>query len=163
MRIPVELSAKSMKQAARQLVRYADSLGAKCDELSRRLAEIGVTASAQSVRLDTGNLAASIRMEKDGECAYLVFTDEDYAAFVEFGTGVVGQGTYKGQLPAGYGYDERRTPEAHDPLDPAKWYYYDAEGRVRGTRGQTADGFMLAGAEVMRQMVLPIAKEVFRT
>lgn len=163
MRIPVELSAKSVRQAERALAEYGRSLGAKCDELCRRLAEIGVTAAAQSVRLDTGNLAASIRMEKDGDSAYLVFTDEDYAAFVEFGTGVVGQGTYPGELPAGYGYDERWTPEAHDPIDPTKWFYYDAEGRVRSTRGQTADGFMLAGSEIMRQMVLPIAKEVFRT
>lgn len=163
MRIPLELSAKSARAAARDVRAYADSLEAKCDELCRRLAEIGVTASAQSVRLDTGNLAASIRMEKDGECAYLVFTDEDYAAFVEFGTGVVGQGTYPGELPAGYGYDERWTPEAHDPEDPTKWFYYDAEGHLRSTRGQTADAFMLAGSETMRQMVLSIAKEVFGT
>ena len=161
--VPIGLSVSSVAAAIKQVNAYGSSLEAKCDELCRKLAEIGVTASAQAVRFDTGNLAASIQMERNGECAYLVYTDEDYAAFVEFGTGVVGQGTYPGNLPAGYGYDERRTPAAHDPDDPTKWFYYDAEGRVRSTRGQTADGFMLAGSEVMRQMIAPIAKEVFMT
>ena len=161
MNVELELSSAGVKSLIREVEAYRASLEAKCDELCRRLAEIGVQASAQAVRLDTGNLAASIRMEQEGECVYLVITDEDYAPFVEFGTGVVGQGTYEGVLPAGYGYDERRTPEAHDSEDPTRWFYYDWEGRRRSTRGQTADGFMLAGAEVMRQMVVRIAKEVF--
>ena len=73
----------------------------------------------------------------------------------------VGQGTYPGELPKGWGYDTRRTPEAHDPADPTLWYYYDRDGDLRCTRGRVASGYMLAASGEMRRKVLEIAREVF--
>lgn len=161
MRLKVGLNVASVRAAVDALERYRESLPAKCDEFCRRMAEEGCEVAIATVRKDTGALASSIRVERQGQAAYLLLADEEYAAFVEFGTGVVGQGSYQGELPAQWGYDERRTPEAHDPVDPTLWYYYDAEGRRRSTRGQTANGFMLAGSEAMRAAMLPVAREVF--
>lgn len=163
MRIPLELSVDSVGSAVKQVNAYGKSLEAKCDELSKRLVELGVEVAKITVRKDTGELESGIGFEKRGEGEYLVVSEGDYAIFVEFGTGVVGQGTYPGELLSGYGYDERRTPAAHDPIDPTKWYYRDRDGVVRSTRGQTANAYMATSAEEMRQAVLRTAKEVFKT
>jgi len=163
MRIPIGLSVDSVAAAIKQVNAYGNSLEAKCDELARRLVELGVEVAKITVRKDTGDLESGIRFEKVGNGEYLVVSEGDYAIFVEFGTGVIGQGTYPGELPAGYGYDERRTPAAHDPIDPTKWYYRDRYGAIRSTRGQTANAYMAASAEQMRQAVLKTAKEVFKT
>ena len=163
MRLAIGLSAESVRAAVKEIAAYSASFDGKCDELCKRLAEIGVDGAVAAVRKDTGDLAGGIRFERVGDREYLVVSDGDYAAFVEFGTGVVGQGTYPGDLPDGYGYDERRTPAAHDPVDPTKWYYRDREGVVRSTRGQTANAYMASSAQEMRQAVLTTAREVFKT
>lgn len=163
MRIQLDLSVSSIDAAVRKVNAYAGSLEAKCDEFARRLAEFGVEIAKVTVRKDTGELESGIYFEKVGDGEYLVVSEGDYAVFVEFGTGVVGQGTYPGELPAGWSYDERRTPAAHDPIDPTKWYYRDRDGVVRSTRGQTANAYMAASAEQMRQAVIATAKEVFKS
>ena len=164
MNIKLELSQESVRNGIRELNTYAKQLEKKCNTLCQRLAEIGVEAAVASVRVDTGNLQSSIHFEHIGDGEFLVITDCEYAAFVEFGTGVVGAGTYSGNLPPGWNYDERRTPQAHDPEDPTLWYYIDPEsGYTASTRGQSANGFMMMAAEEMRQNVLSIAKEVFQS
>ncbi len=163
MRIPLELSVDSVADAVKRVNAYGKSVEAKCDEFTRRLVELGVEVAKVTVRKDTGELESGIRFEKVADGEYLVISEGEYAIFVEFGTGVIGQGTYPGELPAGYGYDERRTPAAHDPIDPTKWYYRDRYGAIRSTRGQTANAYMAASAEQMRQAVLKTAKEVFKT
>lgn len=159
--VRVELSRESIRAALDEVRAYRGSLPSRLEELLQRLCEEGVAAAVAVVPEDTGELAASIRLERRGERDFLVVADCGYAAFVEFGTGVVGQGTYQGDLPAGWGYDERRTPQAHDPIDPTYWYYYDRDGELRRTRGQRASGFMLAASEEMRGKVSGIAREVF--
>ena len=161
MRLSMGLSSSSIGEAVRRLEAYRSSLPSKVDELLRKLCEAGVDAAVSVVPKDTGELASSIRYERRGDGDYLVVADSEYAAFVEFGTGVVGSGTYPGDLPSGWAYDERRTPEAHDPDDPARWYYYDRDGRLRSTRGRQAAGYMLAASEDMRAKALRIAREVF--
>ena len=161
-RIRAGLSHASLSKAIAGLKAYRDGLPAKVDELLRRLSQAGVDAAAAVVPRDTGELESSIRLERRGGSDYLVVADCEYAAFVEFGTGVVGQGTYRGDPPPGWGYDERRTPEAHDPDDPTKWFYYDRDGVLRSTRGQRASGYMAAASEEMRASAVRIAREVFR-
>lgn len=157
----VALSQRSVRDAIAEVSRYRTSLPSRLDRALRQLAEIGVTAAQGSVRTSEIDVAAAIRFERNGEACYLVISDDERAAFAEFGTGVMGEGTYPGELPPEWGYDLRWTPEAHDPEHPEKWYYYDEEGRRCSTWGQQADAYMLAGSEVMRQMVRPIFEEVF--
>lgn len=163
MRIKLALSVESVNDAIKQVNAYGKSLERKCEELSKRLVELGVEVAKVTVRKDTGELESGIRFEKGLDGEYLLVSEGEYAIFVEFGTGVVGQGTYPGNLLPGYGYDERRTPAAHDPIDPTIWYYRDRDGRVRSTRGQTANAYMATSAEAMRNAILATAKEVFKT
>ena len=164
--VKMKLSHESVQKAIEQVDTYADSLETKCAELCERLAEIGVQAAVRCITQSTngtGELAASMQVEQSGDTSFLVITRNEHAAFVEFGTGVIGSGTYSGELPQGWTYDQRRTPAAHDSADPTKWWYYDKQGRRRSTRGQTATGFMAVAGEEMRQAVLDTAKEVFAT
>lgn len=162
MRISVDLSERSCAQAAAAIRQRARTFESRLDELCRRLAEAGMDAAVRAVPVMTGDLRDSIRVERRGEAEYLVVAENGHAAFVEFGTGVVGEGTYRGELPGSWEYDQRRTPAAHDPLDPTKWYYRDpATGQVRATRGRRAAGYMLAASEEMRRQARRIAGEVF--
>ena len=161
-KLSVPLSGPGIKAAVAELRAYSASLDGKADRLCERLAEEGVNAAVAAVRVDTGNLRDGIYYQRAGKGQFLVMSTGEYCWFVEFGTGVVGQGTYEGNLPESWSYDERRTPEAHDPNDPTRWFYYDdKDGGLRSTRGQTANGYMAQAAEEMRQKVLRIAREVF--
>ena len=158
----VALSQSSVRNAVKELNRYRESLPSRLDRALEMLAEIGVTAAQGSVRMSEIDVAAAIRFEKAGEHCYLIISDDERAAFTEFGTGVAGEGTYPGELPPEWGYDLRWTPAAHDPEHPEKWYYYDDQGRRRSTWGQMADAYMLTGSEVMRQTVRAAFEEAFR-
>lgn len=162
MKLSISLDSGSISEAVAALEAYASKFEARLDQLCRRLAEMGVDVAVANVPVDTGELKSSIFLERRGDADYLVVADNGHAAFVEFGTGVVGQGTYAGDLPGSWGYDERRTPEAHDPIDPTKWYYRDPKtGIRRGTRGHAAQPYMLPASDAMRQAVLTTAREVF--
>ena len=161
MRLSVALDEGSVGRAISRLEEYAGSFEGRCGRLCEELAALGVEVAQVTVRKDTGELASGIRLEKAGEREFLVVAESPYAAFVEFGTGVVGQGTYPGDLPSGWAYDERRTPAAHDRADPTRWYYVDRDGVTRSTRGQTANAYMAQAAEEMRGAVLAKAREVF--
>lgn len=159
--VELELSRSSVRAAIDELRAIEADLAERCDRFCERLSDIGVDVAASVVREDTGELRSGIYAESDGPGSWLVVSTGAYAAFVEFGTGVVGQGTYPGKTPPGWGYDERRTPEAHDSTDPTRWYYYDREGNLGTTRGQTANAYMATAADAMRQRALDIAREVF--
>ncbi len=163
MRMTMELSRASVRAVREQVERYSESIDSRLDRLCRELVELGVEVAVRTVPVDTGDLRASIRSEVRGERTYLVVARNGHAAFVEFGTGVVGEGTYRGELPSSWGYDERRTPEAHDALDPTLWYYRDpVDGEVHSTRGRRAAHYMLAASEAMRQRALETARRVWR-
>lgn len=162
MRVTVGLSPASAREARRQVEAYRDSFPARLLRICTALCSLGVEVAVREAPVDTGDLRSNIRVEaKDGHTV-LVVADSEHAAFVEFGTGVVGQGTYAGNLPDGWEYDQRRTPSAHDPEDPTWWYYVDpVDGEVHRTQGQTGKGFMLAASVEMRQRLIEVVREAW--
>lgn len=100
-----------------------------------------------------GRLRESIQthvIEENGEIAGEVYTNLDYAAYVEFGTGPVGQAA--GLKIDGVNLRYRQTPWAipADKIDAAvaeKYHFiklYDDDGEVSGylTRGQAPQPYM---------------------
>lgn len=163
MRLSCGLSTASVRAVREQVERYSESFDTRLDRLCRELVELGAEVAVTNVPVDTGDLKSSIRMEAHGDRSYLVVARNGHAAFVEFGTGVVGEGTYEGDLPPAWGYDERWTPEAHDKADPTIWYYRDpVDGEVHWTRGRKAAHYMLRASEAMRQQVIETARRVWR-
>ena len=97
--------------------------------LLRGLEKIGLVAEGYAKKLcpvDTGNLRNSItHVVDDQEPAAIIGTDNEYAAYVELGTGIYAEG--------GGG---RPTP----------WVYQDAKGNWHYTRGNKAQPFLKPAA-----------------
>lgn len=158
--IQADISPESLSKAANQVRGRAEELKRAVNTLCNQLAELGKTVAMANVSIDSGELQSSIKVEKTTD-GYQLVADSPYAAFHEFGTGVVGQGTYQYPFPIPWAYDVRRTPEAHSLADPTIWFYWNSKrGRFESTRGQRGHAFMAQAAETMRQQVRPIASEV---
>ena len=85
--------------------------------------------------VDTGNLAGSIHMEvksKGRNIIGRVFTNVEYAPFVEFGTGIKGNGSYPYEVK-GLNLTYRDTPWVYSP-DGGDTFYH--------TEGQIAQPYM---------------------
>ena len=97
--------------------------------LLRWLEKIGLVAEGYAKKLcpvDTGNLRNSItHVVDEQEPAAIIGTDNEYAAYVELGTGIYAEG--------GGG---RPTP----------WVYQDAKGNWHYTRGNKAQPFLKPAA-----------------
>ena len=80
--------------------------------------------------VDTGNLAGSIHQEVNVKGENLegrVFTNVQYAPYVEFGTGIKGNGSYPYDIE-GIDLEYRDTPWVYTPDDGET--YYRTEGQV---------------------------------
>lgn len=97
--------------------------------LLRGLEKVGLVAEGYAKKLcpvDTGNLRNSItHVVDEQEPAAIIGTDNEYAAYVELGTGIYAEG--------GGG---RPTP----------WVYQDAKGNWHYTRGNKAQPFLKPAA-----------------
>jgi HK97 gp10 family phage protein len=97
--------------------------------IMRGLEKCGLTAEGYAKKLcpvDTGNLRNSItHVVDEQEPAAIIGTDNEYAAYVELGTGIYAEG--------GGG---RPTP----------WVYQDAKGNWHYTRGNKAQPFLKPAA-----------------
>ena len=164
--IDIELSASSIEAAIRELESYANSFDAKVDLFMARLAEYGVQCARDNLWMNGTiptkgiPISSSLRAQKEGD-GWIVVTDSEHAAFVEFGTGFVGQGTYSGELPPGYSYNTMNSPEYHDVDNPDRWHFW-VNGVEYTTEGQEAQRFMGRAAVQMERKVVVIAREVFR-
>lgn len=91
------------------LVKIRQILVPKILAAVREGAEAVVEEAQAIVPVDTGDLHASIHvasLELVGTSVSATVTaDSPHAAFVEYGTGIRGEGTYMGDLPADWQYD----------------------------------------------------------
>ena len=164
MELEVSLSPSSIAEAAKAVEQYAAALDTRLEGALSALGEAGADAARASVPVDTGTLSLSIRSERTGKLAREVTaqaTDPNahsYAAFVEFGTGVVGAAAgYPGDL-SGWSYDQRQTPEAHEGDG---WWYVHPDGTTRFTRGRAGSHYMADAAAAMRQRAHETVRRAF--
>lgn len=162
--LTIDLSESSLKAAQRWVKSYADSLDSKLDDACRELAEVGEQSAKANAPRDHGLLAASIRVQPASRKGYEVVADavdgmgHPYAAFVEFGTGVVGSGTYPGELPGAYGYDSGQSPWAHEGDG---WFYWSENMHdYVFTMGHAAQPFMLPAMADMRARIAQAARRL---
>ena len=88
--------------------------------------------------------------------SYYIYTDCDWAAFVEFGTGVVGKSNpHPDTGLANWKYDTNNHGEAG-------WWYFN-DGEWHWTKGMPSRPFMYETAQELRDMsvIMNIAKDVF--
>lgn len=166
MKIECTLSAQSFRDAAEKVRQYRDSLNAKCEEFCNQVAHVGfsVISYVLSEHYDTGATLDSLTIEeteKNGVYKATVRVTSDAIMFLEFGTGLVGQGTapHAGNYDKPYG--SGTFPGQGHWDDPGGWWYYNGWGKKAHTWGMAASMPMYRGGKEMERVFRQIARKVF--
>lgn len=169
--LTLELSSKSFEKTIKEIEEYKKRIISKTKELSKRLAIEGIMiAKAEVTTLDavfTGELFDSIVAQKisdiDNGSIWMFIANCEHAAYVEFGTGYVGEeNPYKGHLPDGvvwnYKVGEQLLANAEKGI--YGWFYY-RDGQWWFTEGMESRPFMTRAEIGVIDKVVKIAMEVF--
>lgn len=164
------LSPSSIQALQQQLREYQKSLDRKCEELVRRLSERGVEiAKANVTRLDaifTGELLNSIHTRPGGggnnTAVFFIVADSKHAAYVEFGTGQIGQeAAYPYPLPEGVAWNYNSGKTIFE-ISPGQYgWFYPRDGKWYFTQGMPSRPFMYETSMELMQEIPKIAREVF--
>lgn len=128
-------------------------------ELKDKMVQATKVVHAQAKALapvDTGNLAGSIHMEvkeKNKNMEGRVFTNVQYAPYVEFGTGSNGNGTYPYDIK-GLNLSYRDTPWVYTPNGGENFYR---------TNGQKAQPYMYPALKQNEKYIKQLFKEGVHT
>ena len=157
--IKFSLNGKDIDRAIKELQQFKKEFLERCNLLVEALTDYGVeVAKVQVAQLDavyTGELMNSI--EGYYSPTYnvgIIKAGAYYAAYVEFGTGVVGSQSPHPN-PDGWQYD------INDHGDEGWVYYDDYTGKFRWTRGFKSRPFMYNTARQLEKECKKIAMEVF--
>lgn len=159
MKITAQLGARSLNKALKQLDRYQQKVDSAPGKIVHKLTEEGVSMAQQNAiamdAIDTGDMIDRIDSEYRGDAGYVV-SSSDHAAFVEFGTGVVGSSSpHPLAAPNGWQYDVNEHGEAG-------WWYYDRYGNSRWTAGMASRPYMQDTGSMLKNRVVDVAKQVMR-
>lgn len=168
-----DLSVKGLENLKKELLNYKNNtLQQKIDLLAKTLAEKGVKiAQANISSLDaifTGELINSVHTRKGSgskmTAIFYIVADSKHAAFVEFGTGQLGQeGGYPYPFPEGIAW-EYNTGKTIFEIEPGQygWFYPGDDGKWYFTQGMPSRPFMYETSLELMQIVKETALEVFR-
>ena len=157
--ITVKLSEKSIDRAIQRVANFKAEVLEKCNQLVAALTDEGVEIAKVKVQeLDavfTGELMNSISgYYSPTYNVGIIKAGAYYAAYVEFGTGVVGSSSPHPN-PDGWQYDVN----GHGNEG---WVYYDDySGKFRWTKGYKSRPFMYNTARQLEKECKKIAREVF--
>ena len=157
--IKLKLNDQSIDQALKELTAYQKKVDAAGENLTRELTELGVSyaqlnASYMSI-YDTGELVNGIDSRYEGNKGYVEST-APHSAFAEFGTGIRGaQSPHPEPGIAGWRYD------VNEHGEEGWWYWKD--GEWHWTAGMPSRPYMYDTAQMLKQQVVPLAKEVLKS
>lgn len=161
--ITFDLSTGGIDYALKELEKFKADLIKACDDLIRQLTALGLD-TAQSVLTFTthgwtGELEKSLYEESGWDAkdrTGRVRTSCPWAAFVEFGTGIVGASNAQSGFPHG-GYK----PDGMGHGEAGWWYGNPNDGRVHWTQGEPAKPFMYTALARIRSDTGRYAATVF--
>ena len=155
--------------AIRRLNEYQKEVETKTIELAQRLTDLGAEIARIKITemdaVDTGELLSGVGGYFDPvlNIGYIQVTS-DHAAFVEFGTGVVGQanphknGEYLSKASWGYATGSKIFTTKDGKTG---WIYPTDDGGFRFTEGMSSRPFMYETAQELGKRFEQIAREVF--
>lgn len=131
-------------------------------ENADKVAEQAVLTGAKKIRkqavllapVDIGELRQSIKTmsQKDGKTVKgIVYTNKEYAPYVEFGTGPTGEASDHSDV----------SPNIAVSYKQKGWSYQDAEGNWHHTRGQPAQPFMYPAARDTKDQATKAVSDIF--
>lgn len=154
--------------AIKKIQALENSLDSKVDRFLKALADRGVEIAKANVTMYnavfTTDLLNSIFAQKESKGVYAIISDSKHSAFVEFGTGQVGQAhSYPYPFPDGvdWEYNSGATIfEIHD--GQYGWYYPALDGTWKFTQGLPSRPYMYETAIELEKVISEVAKEVFK-
>lgn len=154
-----QLNASDIDRAIREVRQYQKELETKTGRLIQRLtsegAEIAKTQIRQMDAAYTGELLQSVGGIFHPESRVgIIRAGAWYAAFVEFGTGVVGASAPHPN-PEGWAYDKA----GHG--DAGWWYFNDKDQRWHWTSGMESRPFLFNTARELETRCFQLAREAF--
>ena len=159
--ITVGLTPKSIDAAIRKVERYKKELNPKVSLLIQSLTDAGVEIAKAQVRelgaWYTGELEESITGYFSPSLqAGIIKAGAPYAIYVEFGTGVVGEGQPHPEPPDGWKYDSNEHGES------GWWYFNERDQKWHWTKGMESRPFMYNTFLELQRLAKGEAKVVFR-
>lgn len=165
LKFKLKLNLDSVEEVLQGITGYEKKVKTAGYELTRQLTEQGVSLAQQNASYmdiyDSGELVNGIEAEYVGfgrttkTAAGKVHSTARHSAFCEFGTGVVGAGSPHPDPMPGWIYDVNEHGEEG-------WWYYDKNGNKRWTKGMPSRPYMYDTARMLRNMIVPTAKEVLK-
>ncbi len=156
--IKVKLNPKSIEKAITELQMYKEDVERRVklllDVLIERGAEIARAKIVELDAIDSGNLLKSVESVISGNVGFIRVNSE-YGIFVEFGTGIVGDGSphpQSGEFDWEYDVNEHGDAGWHFPADDGSWPI---------TKGQASRPFMYETAQQLREEMPYFIKGVF--
>lgn len=169
--INVRLDPKSIENAIKELQAYKKEIESKAKLLVQRLTDYGADIARIKI-VDLGAVySGELLSGVDGYFSPLlnagyVKVSSDHVAFVEFGTGVVGQqsphtnGEYLSKASWGYATGQKIFTTKDGKVG---WIYPTDDGGFRFTEGMKSRPFIYQTALELQREFPRIAKEVFGT
>lgn len=152
----LELSAEDIFKACDELDKFSQKLQKARIKLLNRLADYAIEVIRQNCPVDTEQLINSIQKSEIFENTIEVYTDNAYAQFVEFGTGIVGKNNpHPDAGEFGWQYDVNEH-------GIAGWKYQGEDGQWHWTQGQESSKFMYLAFQDLEQNYMRIGEEVFK-
>lgn len=158
-KIKLKLNDASIAQAIKEVKAYQKKVERLADNLTHALTEQGVSLAQLNASYmniyDTGELMRGIESQYKGKVGFVVST-ATHSIFCEFGTGIVGaENPHPEVAIAGWRYDVNN----HGELG---WWYIGKDGQAHWTKGMPSRPFMYDTVQMLRQMVVPMAKEAIK-
>lgn len=157
-KITIDLSAKSIDSAIKEVRKYKAWVLEKEKELRQRLAMLG--ASVASIKFSTaiynGTNDVTVRVEDDGSMA-TIYAEGESVAFIEFGAGA--KYGYGHPQAGEFGVGPGTYPDGKGNWDNPKGWWY---GNSEHTFGNPPAQAMYSAVQAITEQVTMIAKEVFK-
>lgn len=166
-KITFGLSVSEINAAVKELRQYQSEITYKCQRFTERLAEIGLqTAKAiLEQHIYTGETIGSLRIETDekGEITRIrIVVESEAILFLEFGAGIKFSGTVNPKAKE-MGYGPGTYPGKGHWDDPNGWWYLGDDGEWHHSFGIEAAMPMYKASVAMRQQIVSIAREIFKS
>lgn len=158
-KITLSLNSNSIDAAIKEVKAYRKKVQDAATLLVHQLTEQGVSLAQLNASYmniyDTGELVNGIESQYRDKIGLVVST-APHSIFCEFGTGIVGANNPHPEVAiAGWRYDVND----HGELG---WWYPRGDGTFGWTKGMPSRPFMYQTAQMLRQFVVPTAKEALK-
>lgn len=148
-------NSDDIEKAVKKLALAGNNVQEATVAFMRKLVSEGQSFARETVPVDTGDLRdhiSGVVTEQGRVVKGQIIASSDHAAYVEFGVGVDGEGTYPGDTQ-GYEYN---VPSMWKDETGGWWYQ---KGYRAYTHGTVANPFMFRTAEELRRRLPLIAEE----